>query len=96
MGDRLQLLGGLSPLGPYQYKGAYIDEYRGHSGTIHGSVVEYKDQWYAFYHSGWGTGSESCRSLMLDHLFYDGKQNQTYEDYIKVTPLGVPSIWYQN
>lgn len=63
------------PLGPYQYKGAYIDQYRGHSGTIHGSVVEYRGQWYAFYHSGWGTGSESCRSLMLDHLYYDAAGN---------------------
>ncbi len=60
-----------TPLGPYTYQGVFIDQYRGHSGTIHGSIVEFKSQWYAFYHSAWGTGSESCRSLMAEPLSYD-------------------------
>lgn len=58
-------------LGPYEEKGIYIDEYPGHSGTIHGSVVQFKGQWLAFYHSGWVSGTETSRSLMMDLLEYD-------------------------
>lgn len=57
--------------GPYTARGIYIDQYPGHSGTIHGSVVQFKDQWLAFYHSGWVSGTETSRSLMMDYLEYD-------------------------
>jgi hypothetical protein len=64
-----------SPLGPYKNMGAYIDVYEGNSGTIHGSCVEFRGQWYAFYHSAWGSGKATSRSLMIDKLTYleDGK-----------------------
>ncbi len=58
--------------GPYTARGIYIDQYPGHSGTIHGSVVKFKDQWLAFYHSGWVSGTETSRSLMMDRIEYDG------------------------
>lgn len=57
--------------GPYTARGIYIDQYSGHSGTIHGSVVEFKGQWLAFYHSGWVSGTETSRSLMMDRIEYD-------------------------
>ena len=60
-------------LGPYTARGIYIDQYPGHSGTIHGSVVKFKDQWLAFYHSGWVSGTETSRSLMMDILEYDSE-----------------------
>jgi hypothetical protein len=59
-----------TPLGPYEDLGVFIGEYPGNSGTIHGSVFEFKDKWFAFYHSAWVSGSQSCRSLMLDELHY--------------------------
>ena len=59
-----------SPLGPYKDKGVYIDVYEGNSGTIHGSVVEFKGQWYAFYHSAWVSGMATSRSMMIDKLEY--------------------------
>ena len=58
------------PLGPYTDLGIYIDEYPGNSGTIHGSVVQFRDQWLAFYHSGWVSGTQTSRSLMMDRLNY--------------------------
>ena len=66
-----------NPLGPYSAKGVYIDEYPGHSGTIHGSVTFFKGKWLAFYHSGWVSGTETSRSLMMDEITYaeDGKIN---------------------
>ena len=60
-----------TPLGPYTDLGVFIDAYPGNSGTIHGSVVEFKGKWYSFYHSAWVSGSQSCRSLMLDEIHYD-------------------------
>lgn len=57
--------------GPYTARGIYIDQYPGHSGTIHGSVVQFKEQWLAFYHSGWVSGTETSRSLMMDRIAYD-------------------------
>ncbi len=57
-------------LGPYSYGGIYIDEYPGNSGTIHGSVVEFNDQWWAFYHSGLISGTATSRTLMADKLEY--------------------------
>lgn len=40
-----------SPLGPYEYRGAIIDtsDYPG-AINVHGSIVEWKEQWYVFYH----------------------------------------------
>jgi hypothetical protein len=61
--------------GPYTARGIYIDQYTGHSGTIHGSVVKFKDQWLALYHSGWVSGTETSRSLMMDTLHYDSAGN---------------------
>ncbi len=37
------------PLGPYEYKGIILKEVS--SGTNHSSIVEYKGQWYLFYHT---------------------------------------------
>ena len=36
-----------NPLGPFEFKGEIIDN---HSLNIHGSIAEFKDKWYLFYH----------------------------------------------
>ena len=59
-----------SPLGPYQSRGVFIPEYEGNSGTIHGSMVEFKGEWYAFYHSAWISGRSTSRSMMVDRFQY--------------------------
>ena len=59
-----------SPLGPYVAGGVFIPEYPGNSGTIHGSMVEFKGQWYAFYHSAWVSGRSTSRSMMIDKFSY--------------------------
>ncbi len=61
------------PLGPYEYRGEYIPLFDGHSGTNHGSVVEFKGKWYAFHHSAWMSGISESRSLMCDYVVYDEK-----------------------
>ncbi|MEL7117825.1 MAG: family 43 glycosylhydrolase [Bacteroidota bacterium] len=38
-----------NPLGPFEYQGIILE--RMNSGTNHHSIVEYKGQWYMFYHN---------------------------------------------
>jgi len=38
-----------NPLGPFVYKGVILEKMN--SGTSHHSIVEFKGQWYLFYHS---------------------------------------------
>ncbi len=63
------------PLGPYEFRGEYIPLYKGHSGTNHGSVVEFKGKWYAFHHSAWMSGISESRCLMCDYVAYDEAGN---------------------
>lgn len=59
------------PLGPYVYKGKYIDKFEMQSGTNHGSVVKFNDKWLAFHHSAWLSGGLSeTRCVMMDYLTY--------------------------
>lgn len=59
-------------LGPYEYKGVYIPEFNGQSGTNHGSIIEFKDRWIAFHHSAWmSNGLSESRNLMADFLTYN-------------------------
>lgn len=60
------------PLGPFEYKGNYIPEFKGQAGTNHGSIIKFKGQWIAFHHSAIGSGGKSeVRSLMADWLHYN-------------------------
>lgn len=78
-----------SPLGPWEYKGIYIDPTD--SYTNHGSVVEYKGQWYAFYHNSALSGEDWLRSVCVDKLYYnpDGtiqKVKMTLDKTAKLDP----------
>ena len=60
--------------GPWEYKGIYMEPTD--SYTNHGSIVEYKGQWYAFYHnsklsSDKGEFNDWQRSICVDKLFYN-------------------------
>jgi len=39
-----------SPLGPWDFKGIIMAEHANHCWTNHHSFIEYKGQWYLFYH----------------------------------------------
>jgi beta-xylosidase len=67
--NRMRYAMSKSPLGPWVYKGIYIqptDSY-----TDHGSIVEYKGQWYAFYHNSALSHFDWLRSSCVDKLFYN-------------------------
>lgn len=57
-----------NPLGPWKDMGVYI--YPVGSETTHGSIAEYKGQWYAFYHASY-SGDPWLRSPCVDSLAYN-------------------------
>lgn len=72
--NRMRYAIGNSPLGPWKYQGIYMDPTD--SYTNHGSVVEYKGQWYAFYHNSVlssqnGEFNDWLRSVCVDKLFFN-------------------------
>lgn len=82
-----------NPLGPYTFMGKYIMEFEGHGSTNHGSIIKFKDDWIAFYHSAWMSGGNGHeRSLMADFLFYneDGTIEQILPSRQGIS-RGVPS-----
>ena len=58
-----------SPLGPWEYKGVYLTPTG--CDTSHGSVVEYKGQWYAFYHNNSISKQGNLRSVCADKLYFN-------------------------
>ena len=58
-----------SPLGPWEYKGIYMEPTD--SYTNHGSIVEFKGQWYSFYHNSALSGQDWLRSICVDKLYYN-------------------------
>jgi beta-xylosidase len=55
-----------NPLGPFEFKGPILDN---DSGNIHGSIAEFKGQWYLFYHVAGPSTWE--RRVCVEPLFYN-------------------------
>lgn len=68
-GNRMNYATSDSPLGPWKYQGIYMDPTG--CDTNHGSIVEYKGQWYAFYHNKVLSGQGNLRSICVDRLYYN-------------------------
>lgn len=58
-----------SPYGPWEYKGVYLEPTG--CDTSHGSIVEYKGEWFAFYHNKDLSGHGNLRSICVDKLYYN-------------------------
>ena len=59
-----------NPFGPFECKGVFLD----HTDiiTMHGSAVEFKDQWYVFYHNGSLSGGIATnRSICFEPLEFN-------------------------
>ena len=67
--NRLKYATSTNPLGPWTYHGVYLDTTD--CNTSHGSVVEYKGQWYAFYHNSSLSGMGNLRSICVDKLYFN-------------------------
>ena len=61
-----------SPLGPWDFKGIIMAEHQNHCWTNHHSIVEYKGQWYLFYHhNDYSPNDDKRRSVCIDKLQFN-------------------------
>lgn len=63
---------GDNPLGPFKYQNVIMKEWENKCYTNHQSMVEYKNQWYMFYHHNeLSPDFDKNRSMKADSLFFD-------------------------
>ena len=63
---------GDNPLGPFKYAGVIMEESPTGCWTNHQSIIEYKDQWYLFYHhNDLSPNFDKNRSIRADSLFFN-------------------------
>ena len=57
------------PLGPWKYMGIYMEP--SDCFTNQGSIVEYKGEWFAFYHTISLSKNPALRSICVDRLYHN-------------------------
>lgn len=61
-----------NPLGPYEYKGTIMQKHANGCWTNHHSIVNFKSQWYLFYHhNDYSPSFDKNRSACIDSLFFN-------------------------
>ncbi|NLT51631.1 MAG: family 43 glycosylhydrolase [Ignavibacteria bacterium] len=69
--ERLEYAISDNPLGPFKVTGVIMDQ-RLECWTNHHSIIEYKDQWYLFYHyNDYSPEFDKNRSVRIDNLFFN-------------------------
>ena len=58
-----------SPLGPWQYQGILLQPTG--CDTSHGSICQYKGEWFIFYHNQALSGRGNLRSICVDRLYFN-------------------------
>jgi beta-xylosidase len=68
--NRMRYAMAASPMGPYKDRGIILDTVS--SDTSHGSVVEFKGEWYLFYHNAELSGGiTNLRSVACDKVHFN-------------------------
>ena len=61
-----------TPMGPYEYKGLIMPEHENGCWTNHHSIVNFKGQWYLFYHqNAFSLRDDKRRSVQVDKLYFN-------------------------
>ena len=69
--ERLEYATSDNPLGPFKFAGVIMDE-SPECWTNHQSVIEFKNQWYLFYHhNDLSPNFDKNRSVRIDSLFFN-------------------------
>ncbi|GIO56409.1 family 43 glycosylhydrolase [Paenibacillus cineris] len=86
--NRMRYATSRHPLGPWTYQGIFLEPTG--CSTTHGSVVEYKGQWYLFYHNQDISGHGNLRSVCIDSLHFneDGTIQTVVQTKNSVKPVG--------
>lgn len=70
--ERLEYAIGKHPLGPFTLTGVIMDESPTGCWTNHHSIIEFKGQWYLFYHhNDLSLKFDKNRSIRIDSLFFN-------------------------
>jgi len=86
--NRMRYATSSNPLGPWTNRGVLLDPVS-NSETTHGSVVEYKGNWYLFYHDASVSSNGTLRSTRVDRLYFN--TDGTIQKVIQTTD-GVPAV----
>lgn len=81
--------------GPYKFMGSFFDEHANGCWTNHHSIVNFKDQWYIFYHHNkYSPTFDKNRSVCIDSLFFepDGRIRKVTPSLrgVGITPASEP------
>ena len=69
--ERLEYAIGDNPLGPFKFTGVIMDESGSGCWTNHHSIIQFKNQWYLFYHDrNYSPRFDKARSIRADSLFF--------------------------
>ena len=61
-----------NPMGPYEYKGLIMAEHPNGCWTNHHSILQYKGQWYIFYHTNFfSPKDDKRRSACIEKLVFN-------------------------
>ncbi len=70
--ERLEYAMSNNPLGPFKMTGVIMDESPSGCWTNHHSVIQFKNQWYLFYHDkDYSPNFDKARSVKADSLFFN-------------------------
>ncbi|MGZ5191388.1 MAG: family 43 glycosylhydrolase [Flavisolibacter sp.] len=70
--ERLEYFISDNPLGPFKMTGVIMDESPTGCWTVHHSIIQFKNQWYLFYHDrDYSPDFDKARSVRVDSLFFN-------------------------
>lgn len=93
-GLRVDYMTSNNPTSGFQYRGVVLgNPWENNNNNNHASILEYNNQWYAFYHNRAIANARGAstyqRSINVDRLYYNA--NGTIQQ-VNVGPTGVPKI----
>lgn len=70
--ERLEYATGDNPLGPFKFAGVIMDESPSGCWTNHHSLLQFKNQWFLFYHDmDYSPRFDKARAVRVDSLFFN-------------------------
>lgn len=70
--ERMEYAIGDNPMGPFKFAGVIMDESPMNCWTNHQSFIEYKGQWYMFYHqNALSPKFDKNRAICVDSMFFN-------------------------
>jgi beta-xylosidase len=86
--NRMKYATSSTPLGPWTYRGVFLEPTG--CSTSHGSVAEYKGQWYMFYHNQEISNHGTLRSVCIDKLYFN--EDGTIQTVIQTKVGGIDPV----